>query len=109
MREEQQQQDTAKHCSRKINGGTDENLIFLTFKITYRQDTEGASKQRDKRAPTEEKVVSIGHEDNDDDDDDFDFDRGHTAETRSGTKSRATKRGNGKIKNSNKISTVFLW
>lgn len=60
MREEQQQQqDTAEHCSRKINGGTDENLIFLTFKITHRQDTEGASKKRDKRAPTEEKVGEL--------------------------------------------------
>lgn len=36
------------HCSRKINGGTDENLIFLTFKITHRQDTEQgqAARQR---------------------------------------------------------------
>lgn len=52
-------------------------------------------------------MVSIEHEENDDDDDDFD--RGHTAETRSGTKSRVGTKGNGKIKNSNKISTVFLW
>lgn len=53
-------------------------------------------------------MVSIGHEDNDDDDDDDDFDRGHTAETRSGTKIRATRRGTGKSKTQIKLAQFFF-
>lgn len=50
-------------------------------------------------------MVSIGHEDNDDD---FDFDRGHTAETRSGTKSRVTRRGTRKSKTQIKLAQFFF-